>query len=310
MEHAHNIDPKTKEGFSWYLCTWNNPQQDSWLKISALPGLSYATGQLEKGESGTVHLQFVLYFEHGKKFLQLKKLLPLCALFGKPPSAAVDIIAYCTKDETRIEARSEIGKKPTLRKPKPESSSSKYEATLSACKEGSWTLACAEHQVKHLPNLMKLESHYKKGFSRPDVCGHWIYGKSGTGKSTIARTHFGPSVYDKAQNKWFDNYAGENTILIDDFDDKGTCLSHYLKRWADKFECTGELKGGHVRLYHSNFVITSQYSIGQLFPNDAELQDALKRRFKVYTVKGDYPDFELVPYDDSYMRSVVAFINN
>jgi len=69
-----------------------------------------------------------------------------------------------------------------------------------------------------------------------DVRGLWYVGPPGTGKTTFARTEWG-SVYIKAQNKWFDNYKGEETIVLDDLD--SDCLAHYIKIWADKWPCTG-----------------------------------------------------------------------
>ena len=89
-------------------------------------------------------------------------------------------------------------------------------------------------------------------------------GPSGVGKSSKVWKDYGDSLFDKAQNKWFDGYASEETILLDDFDKKGICLSHYLKRWADHYPCTSETKGGTVHLRHKCLVITSQYSISKL----------------------------------------------
>lgn len=42
-------------------------------------------------------------------------------------------------------------------------------------------------------------------------------------------------------------------------------LGHYLKIWADKWACTGEVKGGTVPLCHHRFVVTSNYTIAELF---------------------------------------------
>lgn len=59
-------------------------------------------------------------------------------------------------------------------------------------------------------------------------------------------------------------------------------MSHYLKIWADKWGCTGEIKGGTVQLAHSKFVVTSNYSIEQLFAGkDLTTVQALLRRFEV-----------------------------
>lgn len=75
-------------------------------------------------------------------------------------------------------------------------------------------------------------------------------------------------------------------------------LGHYLKIWADKWACTGEVKGGTVPLCHRRFVVTSNYSINEIFGPDANtkegsaeqaakrtLVEALERRFKVEYVQ-------------------------
>lgn len=70
------------------------------------------------------------------------------------------------------------------------------------------------------------------------------------------------------------------------------CLSHYLKIWSDKWGCTGETKGGTVQLRHSKLVVTSNYSIEQLFVKfPYETVQAISRRFEVIEMKEVYkPD--------------------
>jgi len=58
------------------------------------------------------------------------------------------------------------------------------------------------------------------------------------------------------------------------------CLAHYLKIWADKWPCTGEVKGGTVSLMHERFVVTSNFRIEELFQKD-QIREAVLRRFKV-----------------------------
>lgn len=101
------------------------------------------------------------------------------------------------------------------------------------------------------------------------------------------------SLYIKAQNKWWDGYQAEEAVLIDDFDKGGACLGHYLKIWADKWACTGEVKGATIPLNFKRIYITSNYSIEELFPDDMEMQKAIRRRFNVthfkdpFGVRGD-----------------------
>jgi len=109
-----------------------------------------------------------------------------------------------------------------------------------------------------------------------DVCGLWYWGASGVGQYHKAGTDF-LELYIKAQNKWFDGYAGEKTILMDDFDCKE--LGHYLKIWADKWACNGEIKGGTVALQHERFIITCNYDPEELW--EGHMLEAIKRRFKI-----------------------------
>ena len=61
----------------------------------------------------------------------------------------------------------------------------------------------------------------------------------------------------------------------------GNFLGHYLKIWADKCACTGEIKGGVVKLCHTTFIVTSNYSIEAMWKDDPVMAAAIKRRFKV-----------------------------
>lgn len=63
------------QGRNW-LCTLNNPTEfgkdylEQWSKV---PGVLYVTGQLEKGEEGTPHLQYFVHYEKNQRLAGLKK---------------------------------------------------------------------------------------------------------------------------------------------------------------------------------------------------------------------------------------------
>ena len=113
-------------------------------------------------------------------------------------------------------------------------------------------------------NILQAQQIWKL-MQKPDDCedvrGIWMWGPAGCGKSTYAR-QFGidnGGYYEKAQNKWWDGYDGEPVVILNDLDTH--TLNHYLKIWADKFACKGEVKGSTVWLKHKYFIVTSNYSI-------------------------------------------------
>lgn len=132
-----------------------------------------------------------------------------------------------------------------------------------------------------LPALMKARGMYmllQPPKDHDSVKGQWIHGKTGTGKSTLARTE-NPGFFLKQQNKWWDGYEAEEVVILEDLDHGGACLGHLLKIWADKWSCKGETKGGTIPLYHSKFIVTSQYLPEELWTDDPEMVEAIRRRF-------------------------------
>lgn len=108
-----------------------------------------------------------------------------------------------------------------------------------------------------------------------DKLSIWIYGTPGIGKSYSVRQCF-TNVYNKIDNKWWNNYKGQQTVLIDDFDNRD--LFHELKIWADRYMFDAEVKGGYITPYVKNFIVTSNYSLND-FVHQQALLLALKRRF-------------------------------
>jgi len=112
----------------------------------------------------------------------------------------------------------------------------------------------------------------------------------------------GLHLYSKAQNKWWDGYAGNESVLLEDLDKGGECLGHLLKIWLDIYPCRGEVKGGQVVLKYQKFYITSNYRPEEIF-TEQKILDAILRRITCIVCP---PRLRISPYK----YSLICQINN
>lgn len=191
-------------------------------------------------------------------------------------------IKYCTKDGDW----EEIGSRPVERgKAGGDATRRKYEEARDLAVSGNWTEIPADLLVRHYGNLRKIAVDFGESpGDLSDVCGLWLFGEPGVGKSHRAR-NLGPSFFPKPLNKWWDGYNNEDIVILDDWDRSTNFLWNHLKIWADKYSFIGESKGGSRRLRPKQIVVTSNYKPSDLITDDGALLEAIERRFTIEEVE-------------------------
>lgn len=132
-------------------------------------------------------------------------------------------------------------------------------------------------------DLLKSVTHKPSDLDKLD--NYWICGPTGTGKSLGVRNKF-PGLYNKPLNKWWCSYAGEDTVLLDDFGKDHACLGNHLKNWADHYAFVGEKKGGSETIRPRRIVVTSNYIPEEIW-EDKGMLEPIMRRFKVIVALKD-----------------------
>lgn len=254
--------------------TINNPTGWDDVDIETMSAdAQYCVRGKETGENLTPHYQGYVYFGNKKSFEQLKTYLPR-AHIEQQRGKFDEAIEYCQKDGDWIE----WGVRPRG----PSGQANQWKEVLQLARAG---------------NLREIEDRYPSIFfryhsrlfslrqpERPVILttleNEWWYGETGTGKSKELWKRY-PEHYQKSLNKWWDNYAGEDVVAIEEWAPKNEVTSSFLKIWADRYPFTAEIKGGTLqKIRPKKIIVLSNYKIEECFPNTQDL-DPIKRRFKV-----------------------------
>lgn len=272
----------------WWMLTLNNPGEVGIESLHKQLCADFSSGQLEIGESQTLHIQAIFWFRNQKRFAALKKAVP-----AGHWEAAKDVAAslkYVTKESTRHEGPWTFGEMPVKRNSKED-----WEEVFEKAKGGKIMEIPAEIRVKYYSNLKRIEKDFMPmNHQTESTRGVWIHGRPGCGKTHLIRENFGAEgdLYLKNNNKWWDGYQGQKFVVLEDVDNSHwRFLVNNMKIWADKYAFIGESKGGQVAPVYQKLFVTSNYSLSSLFEGlakdetgknvkrDEQLEEAVTRRF-------------------------------
>ena len=260
-----------------YVFTLNNYDESDYDALNG--SYRYHICGKEVGESGTPHLQGYVVFKTKKSLPQLKKLLPR-AHWEIRKGSHEEARDYCKKEGDFIEDGDEPMSKKAQGSAGGAAEKRRWADAREAAKKGKFEEIPDDIYCKYTGNFHFIaRQHMQAPPSLDAMDNHWYVGPPGAGKSRTARDE-NPGYYDKPCNKWWDGYTDQETVIIDDFDKNHSVLGHHLKRWADHYPFTAEIKGSAINIRPKKIIVTSNYLPEDIF-DDQTLVDAIRRRFKI-----------------------------
>lgn len=229
----------------------------------------------EMGQDGTPHLQGYVAMKKKKTLAGMKKMFPrahLEVMRGTPKQAA----DYCKKDGDYAEKGDFPGNQTEEANKKRKAD---YELAVDLAKKQKLYEVEASLLLRHGSNLRMIQKDHPITQPNNDyLCGIWLYGPPGCGKSSQARWMF-PNAYPKPLNKWWDGYQNEEYVILDDIEPDHKCLGHHLKQWTDHYAFTAEQKGTSIRIRPKAIIVTTNYQIEEIW--EGRMAEAIRRRFTV-----------------------------
>lgn len=255
--------------------TLNNWNEWDDIQLRSLDCKYIVLGYEEAPSTGTPHIQGFVQFDRKKRFGAVKDLLPPGTHLEAARGSALDAANYCKKDGCFWEdgvvprPRGQAGG---------EANKERWDEVKELAKAGDIDSVPSDIFIRYYGTLRRIAKDYMK---KPDpldgVCGLWIWGDSGTGKTHVVAATY-PDRYLKPISKWWDGYQGEDVVHLDEICPMHTIwIPHFLKKWADKWPFDAEVKGGAMQIRPKKFIVTSNYSIAEMGFNETDLPAILRR---------------------------------
>ena len=227
----------------------------------------YFVAGKEVGADGTPHLQ--MYGECTNKYDIVGIKSRLTTLYRDFIRIHIEVAGgngpqnfqYCSKDGDFFE----LGTRPQGRGKRTD-----LDDACDAVKAGNNMREVAtEHSscfVKYSNGLIRLMSIIspKRDFM---TIGYWLHGPTGSGKSRWVHQNFPTAYWKPSLDQWFDGYAMEDTVVIDDFrvDVRDHTSLRSLLRLVDRYPLQVPIKGAFVQFVAKRVIITSPDTMEKTF---------------------------------------------
>lgn len=266
--------------YAFTLFDYNDIQIDDILCLHPEHASYVVVGKEVCPSTARPHLQGYVHFHSGKSLSAVKKILAT-AHWEVCKGTPVQNRDYCVKDGV-FQERGDLPQDPAAQGDKEKA---RWADIIKLARAGDFEAICEKYPDVYANKLKTLEYIYKRRATElktidGDMEHLWIVGATGSGKSRYARAEH-PGAYTKDPNtRWWDDYNGEDVVIIDDFDKFQVKQGGDMKRWLDRYPFKAEVKGGMMDIRPKKIVVTSQYHPGQIW-DDEKTVDAILRRVTI-----------------------------
>lgn len=254
----------------------------------------YLVMQEEEGEeTHTPHLQGMVQFHTAKSMSAVKTFLvqPAHVEVTKNVDKSRE---YCMKDETRAGGRWEIGE---YTKPNP-GKRTDLEHIQTMIQSGSTMRDIAEQHFgtfvtnhRGIAAAMLLLQPSTQIYQEKQVVMFWGPPRSGKSRFVTSTLNVKDLYIKDVNTKWWDGYAGQDTILLDEW--PGKLSASEWKIILGEVQVPLETKGGTTRNNVKTIYITSNYSVESIFENARQVDRvAVQQRIdETYYIENRERDF-------------------
>lgn len=300
-----------KKGKKWLLTDWPQKDEDANALFEHYSTLDwgrirYSTYVLETGDGGKPHMQCFLHFQRQVPLSGVKSFIGRTTVHAEQVIDDDAASHYCEKPVQGCSCKHckkaresgsvlagpvEVGTRPAYGTTAQAPTDAVAEMVKQGwnddviAREAPWALLRYAKGIDKLrkANMMADAKKYRK------VEVILLTGAAGTGKSSWAYDTYGvDNVYApnlEGNKLWFDDYAGESVLLLDDFRGSSTTLGNLLKYMDGRPRQLLQIKGGHLYALWTTVVITSNTeptdwynTLHPMWGENQDEKDAFNRR--------------------------------
>jgi len=257
-----------------FCFTVNNWTDEDMQRCKDMPDVLYLVVGREVGEAGTPHLQGCVTFKKAKRRTAVARFLPNA--FIEPTRNVAKAREYCCKEDGT----------PLIVDNRRQGERTDLAEALETLRDSGLRQVMSDHPetfVKYHSGLAKLYAGQMK--CRDPDSPHeviWLYGATGVGKSRYVHSKESDLWTAMGTHKWWEGYAQQDAILIDDMRCNYAPFNELLKI-LDIYPYKAEVKGSHVEVNSKRIYITSQFPPHKVYNRESRQDEDIRQLYRRIT---------------------------